>query len=283
MKVLGDIIAIIPPNGREITDAPTRARVQRLMSERVSSNHFLNTRFQCFLSNPPLSSFKKLIVSTPRLVQGLRTMSLAKAVPKGINDRECKRFALQERPPVTYVPEKDPIQETVSSLKSDQSLKTTIGVDAELHLPIWHCGTRKAFLMHVNLALNAIKKRGTSKAYKGAHEVYVEKRKVAKQAKAALAHLMAPASEGKKASKKASEKEPANKSSEKEKAHEKEPAKKSSEKEKTSKKTKEGAALANAPAPELHDKYQALYNKATFAKETAKNKREAAATGMFQF
>jgi hypothetical protein len=63
-------------------------------------------------------------------------MSLAKAVPEGIRDRECKRFALQECPPVPYVPEKDPVQETVSLLKSDQSLKTTIGVDAELCLPI---------------------------------------------------------------------------------------------------------------------------------------------------
>ncbi len=112
------------------------------MSKRVSLNHFSRTRFQCFLSNPPLSSFKKLIVLTPRLVQGLRTMSLAKAVPKGIKDRECKRFTLQERPPVPYVPEKDPVQETVSLLKSDKSLKTTIGVDAELCPPIWHCGTR---------------------------------------------------------------------------------------------------------------------------------------------
>jgi hypothetical protein len=84
-------------------------------------------------------------------------MSLAKAVPRGIKDRECKRFTLQECPLVPYVPEKDPVQETVSLLKSDQSLKTTIGVDAELRLPIWHCGTRKAFLMHVSSALIAIK------------------------------------------------------------------------------------------------------------------------------
>ncbi len=54
-------------------------------------------------------------------------MSLAKAVPEGIKDRECKRFALRESPPVPYVPEKDPVQEMVSALKSDQSLKTTIG------------------------------------------------------------------------------------------------------------------------------------------------------------
>jgi hypothetical protein len=43
-------------------------------------------------------------------------MSLAKALPNGIKDKECKRFALPECPPVTYVPEKDPVQVTVSAL-----------------------------------------------------------------------------------------------------------------------------------------------------------------------
>jgi hypothetical protein len=123
-------------------------------------------------------------------------MSLAKAVLEGIKDRECKRFALQECPLVPYMPEKNPVQETVSLLKSDQSLKTTIGVDAKLRLPIWHCRTRKAFLMHVSSALNAIKKQGTFKAYKKAHKAYVKQHKVAKQAKAALALLTAPTREG---------------------------------------------------------------------------------------
>jgi hypothetical protein len=41
--------------------------------------------------------------------------------------------------------------------------------------------------------------------------------------------------------------------------------------------------LAKAPAPELCNEYQALYYKATFAKETAKNKHKASATEMFQF
>jgi hypothetical protein len=85
------------------------------------------------------------------------------------------------------VPEKDPIQEMISLLKSDQILKTTIGVDAELHLPIWHCRTREAFLMHVSSALDAIKKQGTFKAYKEAHEAYVEQQEAAKQAKTNLA------------------------------------------------------------------------------------------------
>ncbi len=46
-------------------------------------------------------------------------LSLAKAVPKGIKDKECKRFALQVHSSVPYVPEKDPVQETISALKSD--------------------------------------------------------------------------------------------------------------------------------------------------------------------
>jgi hypothetical protein len=174
-------------------------------------------------------------------------MSLAKAVPKGIKDWECKRFALQERPPVPYVP----VQEMVSLLKSDRSLKTTIRADAELRLPIWHCRTCKAFLMHVSSALNAIKKRGTFKAYKKAHEAYLEQKEVAKQAKAALALFTAPTSKGKKASKKASRKEP---------------AKKSSEKEKAPKKTKEGSASAKVPAPDFCNEYQTLYDKATLQK-----------------
>jgi hypothetical protein len=158
---------------------------------------------------------------------------MSKAVPEGIRDKECKRFVLQECPPVPYVPEKDPVQETFSALKSDQSLKTTIGEDAELRLPIWHCGKREAFLMHVSTALDAIKKRVIFKAYKEAQEAYEEQCKVAKQAKAALAILPVPTSKGKKASEKASEKAS---------------AKKSPEKEKASQKTKESAALANASA-----------------------------------
>jgi hypothetical protein len=143
-------------------------------------------------------------------------MSLTKAVPKGIRDKECKRFTLQECPLVPYMPEKDPLQEMVSALKSDQSLKTTIGVDVEIRLPIWHCRGREVFLMQVSSALNAIKKLGTFKASKEAHKAYMEQRKVAKQAKATLALLRAPTSKGKKVSKKASEKAPAKKSSEKE-------------------------------------------------------------------
>jgi hypothetical protein len=134
--------------------------------------------------------------------------------------------------------------------------------------------------MHVSSALNAIKKWGTFKAYKEAHKAYVEQRKVAKQAKADMALFMAPTSKGKKASKKASEKA-SKKASDK--TSEKASGKNRSEKEKALQKTKEGAALSNAPAPDLCKEYKALYEKAMFVKETTKNKKEAAATEMFQF
>ncbi len=41
--------------------------------------------------------------------------------------------------------------------------------------------------------------------------------------------------------------------------------------------------MANASAPKLCKEYQTIYNKASFAKETAKNKRKATATKIFQF
>jgi hypothetical protein len=199
-------------------------------------------------------------------------MLIAKAVPKGIKDQDCKRFAIQKRPPVPYMPEKDPVQETVSLLKSDQSLKTMIGADAELRPPIWHCGTHEVFLMHLSSALDVIKKQGTFKAYKEAHGAYLEQRNVAKQVKANINLFSTPTSEGEKATKKGSDK-----------ASKEASGKNRSEIEKASQKTKEGAALSDAPAPDLCKEYKAIYKKTILAQETAKSQIDAAATAMFQF
>jgi hypothetical protein len=194
-----------------------------------------------------------MILLTPRLVHNLHTMSLAKAVPEGIRDHECKRIILRECSPVSYVPNKDPIQETVSALKNDQSLKTTIGRDAELRLPIWHCGICEAFIMHVSTAIDVIKKQGTFKVYAEAHELYVEQCDLAKQVKAFLAELGKATSDGERTSKK------------------------------SSKKTKEEMAMADTSEPKLHAIYQRDLEKAKFATETAKAKEEFTAKAMFRF
>ncbi len=58
-------------------------------------------------------------------------MSLAKAAPDGLKDCEYEKMALRERPLIPYVPEKDGVQETVSSQK-DNHLKTLIKECTEL-------------------------------------------------------------------------------------------------------------------------------------------------------
>ncbi len=123
-------------------------------------------------------------------------MSLVMAVPDCLKDCECKRITLYERPTVPYVPKKDVVQVTVSALKNDQSLKAQIGEGAEIHLSIWHSGMCEVLLIHVELAMDAIKKQEHFKAYKEAHELYVEQCNLAKQAKATLAELERSTSKG---------------------------------------------------------------------------------------
>ena len=59
-------------------------------------------------------------------------MSLAKAAPNGLKDRECKKIASRECPLIPYVPEKDGVQEMVSAYK-DNHLKTLINKGTEIH------------------------------------------------------------------------------------------------------------------------------------------------------
>ena len=109
-------------------------------------------------------------------------MSLAKAAPDGLKDRECEKMALRERPPIPYVPEKDSVQETVSSFK-EAHLKTTINSGTELRVPIWHSGTREAFLIHVGSAREAIEKKGSFKSFEEHSKDYAEKRAKVKEFK----------------------------------------------------------------------------------------------------
>jgi hypothetical protein len=76
------------------------------------------TSFQWFFNKTPRSLFKKLIISMPNLLRGLRTMSLAKSVPKGLNPQECKCTKLRKPLPVPCIPEKDKVQEEVTKLQN---------------------------------------------------------------------------------------------------------------------------------------------------------------------
>jgi hypothetical protein len=115
-------------------------------------------------------------------------MSLAKVVPEGLKDRECEKMALRKCPPIPYVPEKDSVQEMVSSFK-DNHLKTLIKEGTELQVPIWHLGTREAFLIHVGSAREAIKKKGYFKSFEDHSGTYADKRKKVKELKDQLVAL----------------------------------------------------------------------------------------------
>jgi hypothetical protein len=87
-------------------------------------------------------------------------MSLLKSVPEGFKPCECERIKLREPPPVLYVPMKDEVQDKVIKL-SNHEIKTTVEKDTMLNFQVWCKNrTRKAFLMHVTVVLNAIKKHG---------------------------------------------------------------------------------------------------------------------------
>ncbi len=87
-------------------------------------------------------------------------MSLAKSVPERLNPQDCKQTKLREPPPVPYIPKKDKVQEEVAKLQNFK-IKTLLEKDTMLNFLLWHKNeTREAFLMHVTVVLDTMKKHG---------------------------------------------------------------------------------------------------------------------------
>ena len=70
----------------------------------------------------------------------------------------------------------------VSSFK-DNHLKMLINKGTELQVPIWHSGTRKAFLIHVGSAREAIKKKWYFESFEEYSETFAAKHERIKQLK----------------------------------------------------------------------------------------------------
>jgi hypothetical protein len=232
----------------------------------------MRTTFQWFLNETPRSPFKQLIVSTPNLLQGLRTMSLAKSVAEGLNPQECKQTKLRKPLPVPYIPEKDKVQEEAAKLQNLQ-IKTSLEKDTTLNFPVWHeNGTRGAFLMHVTAVLDAMKKHGHFKDYDMAHKAYEEATKAAELAEAGLALL-----EGTSAG-------TTSKHKKKVLVKAKEPAKEALLKaQETKSETKEADEASNVTEDLMKAGFQVDLEKAKQARETAQGAMTAAANLMFTF
>jgi hypothetical protein len=82
-------------------------------------------------------------------------------------------------------------------------IKTTIKKDTTLNFPVWHKnGTREAFLMHVSVVLDAIKKRGHFQDYEEAEKVHEEAKKAVESSRAGLSLLDGSGTKAKKVPKK---------------------------------------------------------------------------------
>jgi hypothetical protein len=116
-------------------------------------------------------------------------MSMSKMVPDGLKPRECKCVKLRKPPPVSYMPEKDEVQDEVSKMRN-MEIKLHIEKDTMLNFPVWQeNGTRKGFLMHVTAVLDAIKKRDHFEDYEKATYAYDKAKKASESARAGLALL----------------------------------------------------------------------------------------------
>jgi hypothetical protein len=132
-------------------------------------------------------------------------MSLLKSVPEGLKPRECKRVKLCEPPPVPYVPTKDKVQDEVVKQRN-LKIKTTIKKDMTLIFQVWHKNrTREAFLIHVTVVLDTIKKRGHFYNYKKAAKDHEESTKAVESARADLSLLDGTGAKAKKSCKKSKE------------------------------------------------------------------------------
>jgi hypothetical protein len=241
--------------------------------KKITTNELLTrTKFQWFLSKAPHSSFKKLIVSTPLLLQGLHTMIFAKSVPDGLHSQECKQTKLCEPTPVPYVPIKDEVQEEVSKM-SNLQIKTLLEKDTTLNFLVWHKNwTRESFLMHVTAVLDAIKKRGHFKDYQKAQKAYVEAKQVVELARAGLALLDGTSGGPRKNCKK------------KALAKAKEAAKEAKAKTpETKAETKEAKGATKVTKDTMKAGFQADLEKAKKAIEDAQGAMTAAASEMFAF
>ena len=110
-----------------------------------------------FFLRPAGSANKTLFLGT-KLGEILRTMSLAKSVPKGLKLSECERGVGGKNSPIHYIPEKDPVQEALEKTKKTNYSKLTIyHTGSKLKVMLWASGTPEQFILHVRSAIHACK------------------------------------------------------------------------------------------------------------------------------
>ena len=117
-------------------------------------------------------------------------MSMNKAVPEGLKNKECKKGNRKKCPPIPIV---DEVQEAIAKGK-DYSYKINLPDKTEFSVPIWDTGTQEAFLIHVQQAKSTCKRKGLFKDYDDAIEAELEAVEQAKTFREAIASTTGPKS-----------------------------------------------------------------------------------------
>jgi hypothetical protein len=128
--------------------------------------------YQKFLESPSKSFFRSFFLGT-KLGQAPQLMSMSKAVPKGLKNQECKKGNRKKRPPIPYVPVVDEVQEAITKGK-EYSYKIKFPDKTKFSVPIWDTGTQEAFLIHMQQAKSACKRKGLFQDYDNAIVVELE-------------------------------------------------------------------------------------------------------------
>jgi hypothetical protein len=98
-------------------------------------------------------------------------MSERSGIIKGLKDQECEKGAISRRPPVSYVPVTDEVQEQLNSnLSGKRTEKLTTPDGVTFHVGIWYSGTPEQFLLHVKQAMHSVKRAGLVDEYYSARE-----------------------------------------------------------------------------------------------------------------
>ena len=83
-------------------------------------------------------------------------MSFAKSVPEGLKLSEFQRGVGGTNSPIRYIPEKDPVQESLKISKKINYFKLTLpNTGSELKVALWASGTPEQFVLHVRAAIHA--------------------------------------------------------------------------------------------------------------------------------
>jgi hypothetical protein len=86
-------------------------------------------------------------------------MSTTLKTPDGLNNAECKKSQLSNRPPIPYVPEVD----IITPKEEPQTLKVKLPDESHLNMPIYSRGNTKEYLTHIVAILQIIDQKGLPK------------------------------------------------------------------------------------------------------------------------